>query len=499
MVSAIKVLQIGKKSRTESYDLKGIDWVFFKKDEITLDEEDVFDVVFLDEAVDRDTLKTLDPFIQTYHLFIHEDIKDYYLQNDNFIKRKLPKFYLEDEFLDLSKRLPFDYYRGQEGYSANLNEIHISYNGKQRIEGKSDMVLSGDFDGEVIALKRGFNLKSDQRVEVWIEYEKSKEITLSVVAYEILEGSLDRIVKTWHYDEEDLQQALVFAAPQSGSVNLSLIAKGSGKLTIGNIHIRRSRGKAGAFLVGGEVHYDASRREFISYFEPGNLKPPLNVYFSGYRTAEGFEGYFMMKKMKHPFLLLGDPRLEGGSFYIGSKEYEHLIIKVIKETLKKCGFDSRSLILSGLSMGSFGALYYGAQLDPHAIIVGKPIVNLGSMAENETLFRPNGFPTSFDVLKENSHGISDADCEELNQKFWTVFKKANFSNTKLAISYMRQDDYDGKAFKMLVDATHDQDVFIYGKGIEGRHNDNTSAIVSWFVSQYKYILKKDFEEGEMDE
>ena len=33
------------------------------------------------------------------------------------------------------------------------------------------------------------------------------------------------------------------------------------------------------------------------------MKPPLNVYFSGYRTAEGFEGYYMMKRMNAPFYL----------------------------------------------------------------------------------------------------------------------------------------------------------------------------------------------------
>lgn len=48
-------------------------------------------------------------------------------------------------------------------------------------------------------------------------------------------------------------------------------------------------------------------------------KPPLNVYFSGYRPAEGFEGYFMMNKMNAPFILIGDPRLEGGSFYLDPK------------------------------------------------------------------------------------------------------------------------------------------------------------------------------------
>ena len=54
------------------------------------------------------------------------------------------------------------------------------------------------------------------------------------------------------------------------------------------------------------------------------------MYFSGYRP-EGFEGYFMMNKMNAPFILIGDPRLEGGSFYLGSETFEQGIINVIQK------------------------------------------------------------------------------------------------------------------------------------------------------------------------
>lgn len=30
----------------------------------------------------------------------------------------------------------------------------------------------------------------------------------------------------------------------------------------------------------------------------------------------------MMNKMNAPFMLISDPRLEGGAFYLGSEEYE---------------------------------------------------------------------------------------------------------------------------------------------------------------------------------
>ena len=81
------------------------------------------------------------------------------------------------------------------------------------------------------------------------------------------------------------------------------------------------------------------------------------MYFSGYRP-EGFEGYFMMNKMNAPFILIGDPRLEGGSFYLGSETFEQGIINVIQKALDFLDFKHDELILSGLSMGSFGALYY---------------------------------------------------------------------------------------------------------------------------------------------
>jgi len=33
---------------------------------------------------------------------------------------------------------------------------------------------------------------------------------------------------------------------------------------------------------------------------------------------------------------------------------------------------------------------------------------------------------------------------------------------------------------------------VYGKGIHGRHNDDTGSIVGWFSNQYKKILREDF-------
>lgn len=97
-------------------------------------------------------------------------------------------------------------------------------------------------------------------------------------------------------------------------------------------------------------------------------------------------------------MLIADPRLEGGNFYLGSKAFEQKIVETIQDKLKLLGFTSADLILSGLSMGTFGALYYASDLRPNSVIIGKPLANIGTIALNERVLRPNGFPTSLDML-----------------------------------------------------------------------------------------------------
>ena len=49
---------------------------------------------------------------------------------------------------------------------------------------------------------------------------------------------------------------------------------------------------------------DSHRQEINYFFYPGDLKPPLAVYFSGYRRAEGFEGFGMMRSFRLSFSLV---------------------------------------------------------------------------------------------------------------------------------------------------------------------------------------------------
>ena len=58
---------------------------------------------------------------------------------------------------------------------------------------------------------------------------------------------------------------------------------------------------------------------------------------------------------------------------------------------------------------------------------------------------------------------------------------------------MIEDDYDRDAYESLLFHLRSGGVQVYGKGIHGRHNDNSAGIVNWFSSQLKQILREDFQ------
>ena len=168
------------------------------------------------------------------------------------------------------------------------------------------------------------------------------------------------------------------------------------------------------------------------------------------------------------------------------------MLDVIDEHLNKLGFYPEQLILSGISMGSFGSIYYGCDIRPHALILGKPLVSLGDIAKNERLKRPKGFPTSLDLLNKYGGGMDDEAIQTLDNKVLAKIRNTDFSHTKIIVSYMFEDDYDATAYNILLTELNSAGVQVYGKGLHGRHNDNSPGIVAWFKGQYNRVLKEDY-------
>lgn len=394
----------------------------------------------------------------------------------------------------------------QLGYKLNQNYLMVSSNFKGEVnrKGNSYIELTGDFGVtpyQLIVWKMTNQLEANQRMDFFPEFEileGSLEVSFKLFLIETTNGA---IVDVLEISYEDFKQKEFFTLKnqaESTYLNISLYVKGGmGKIKVGAMHLRNSLRKGHVLLPGGQRIFDPTglNGEVIYYFEPGDFKPPLAVYFSGYRSAEGFEGRKMMSQMGCPFLLIADPRLEGGNFYLGNESFEQKIVAVIQKKLEQLYFNSNDLILSGLSMGTFGALYYAADLQPNSVIIGKPLANVGTISVNGRVRRPNEFFTGLDILFHATGEVSGDNAKKLDARFWNKFRSGNYENTLFAITYMKEDDYDQRAFHQIQKLlkTEQPRVRILHKGWAGRHNDNSHAINQWFLKQYRNVMKYRFQ------
>lgn len=502
-MNKISVLQVGNEDLSLQLHIPdNVTWNYV--DDLEEATERGYDVCVLSRCVNKEEAYILLKKIRAYTLFLLDDV-----DVDKWTKwictsrrAKVLDIQTLQKFIEEDIHLYFPNHYGEKFDSKSLS-ISQSFKGSVFWNGYSGVELEGDYGDDFYQIaywRYNIPVFQDQTIDFWLEYEKDESVSIQLKIEQFQSGSISVLQNRWIYSEDDLKSIVhVTNNRMNGPVFISLLAKGKGKLKIVGLHDRYSRKEYGSFLPGGIRKVTSKREEVFMYFDPGDMKPPLNVYFSGYKTQEGFEGFYMMRNMGTPFLLISESRLEGGAFYLGDKEYENLIVSGIQDCLKQLGFDNSQLILSGLSMGTFGALYNGCKLRPHAILLGKPLASLGDIARNERISRPGGFPTSLDVLSKNYGDMSLKSIDALNHRFWDLFDQTDWSHTKFIISYMLEDDYDMTAYNRLISHIDDVGVEVIGKGVHGRHNDDTYSIVAWFKKQYDDILKSDFNRGEPDE
>lgn len=502
-MNKISVLQVGNEDLSLQLHIPDyVEWNYVNDLKEAIERG--YDVCVLNRCINEKEARILLKKIRAYTLFLLDDVQVDQWTTWICTSRRARVLDIQtlQEFVNDDIQLFFSYTYGEK-YDPHSLSISQSFKGSVSWDGFSGVELEGDYGNDFyqVAYWRGnIPVFKDQSIDFWLEYEKDDSVSIQLKIEQFQSGSLSTLQNRWIFSEEDLESVVCITNKKmDGPVFVSLLAKGKGKLKIVGLHDRHSRKEYGSFLPGGIRKVTSKREEVFMYFDPGDMKPPLNVYFSGYKTQEGFEGFYMMRNMGAPFLLISESRLEGGAFYLGDKEYENLIVSGIQDYLKQLGFDNSQLILSGLSMGTFGALYNGCKLRPHAILLGKPLASLGDMANNERISRPGGFPTSLDVLSKNYGDMSLKSIDALNRRFWELFDKTDWSQTKFVVSYMLEDDYDMTAYNRLISHIDDIGVEIIGKGVHGRHNDDTYSIVAWFKNQYDGILKSDFKRGDLNE
>lgn len=504
-MDTVKVLQLGNRDFSTIMHVSACAKWCYEPDFSELPKKD-FDVLILDREIAKEEFDYLMRFSKAYCVFLTENaVPRKGSVTGQLFKRKMGKKISFEELRNLLENDLPDYFPGSYGekYAPQFLSVAQGFKGSVSWRGYENVDLTGDYGDElaqIVFWRNNIPIHENQAIEFWLEYAKedtvaiSLEISLLYFTYNTKPDSQ----KVWSFSEDDLKDIVYVEnhLDKRGFLFVSLKAKGHGRLTITGLHDRYSRRGKGAFLPGGKRAVTAEREEIFYYFDPGNLKPPLNVYFSGYKTKEGFEGYYMMRNLGHPFLLIAECRLEGGAFYLGSKAFENTIERIIRKYMEALSFKHSQVILSGLSMGTFGALYYGCRIRPNTILLGKPLINMGIVAENERLKCPEGSHSWLDVLRKACGSLKPEAARRLDDRFWERFDRTDWSKTRFAAAYMIEDDLDGNAYENLKDHLSAGNTWIYGKGLHGRHNDDTYGIVSWFQNQYREIIRKDFDEKE---
>ncbi len=502
MENTIRILQAGGTSWQELYRIPDeVEWLHIPSSADSVPEDiadTTYDAVIIDGKISDKAYACLEKKTEPYTSFFTDRyVPDRRLQGllaDCYARKIID----EEGFI---QTIPLRFYKGQEGYKLHIKDMEITdpFRWNIRYIGEEYVELSVDEEpcfrqAAFFRYNAPLNIYARRAVDIWPEFRCQGDICLKYRVRMYSEEVSGTLLWEKVIEGEDLNRPILITEADRGYLAVQIYVCGRGRVELGPVHVRYSRLGLGHFLPGGRRHAASDRGELISYFHPGDRKPPLVVYFAGYRTAEGFEGRGIMRSLGSvPYLLLADPRLEGGAFYTGADDYEGNTAVVIQDALNRLHFNSDQVVFSGLSMGTYGAVYYGCRFLPKAIVIGKPILNLGTVADNERKNRMGQFPTSLDYLLMMTGGTKQEHIDRLDQRLWDRFNKADFRNTQFSIAYMLQDDYDKKAYTDIIQHLEDKSISVVGKGLEGRHNDNTAGVVHWFMGQLRRILREEFQ------
>ncbi len=492
----VRILQLGEEDWRNIYALPEIVRLDYVCRFVDVPNKP-YDMCFLDRTPMEDEMEALYQTVKAYTLFVTGRVK----QKEGIAwlcKSKKAQYIAKEDiqrFLLEETRYYFSKPHGEKFWFQNLT-ISRNFQGAIQWNGNYNVTLTGGFGEnffQTVFWRNHIVMQKGQVIDLWLEYDKTPGVSVALTVTQLAGGSMADILKRQEFKESELEQVISVESEKVNSdLFLSLSAKGIGELRIIALHYRNSRGKHGYFLPGGERYVTTKREELFAYFDPRDMKPPLNVFFSGWEITENFQGYNLNRKLGCPFLLLTEHRLMGGGFYVGSTEYEKLVTSVIEKYMKELGFSQEQVVLSGLSMGAYASMYYGCDIRPHALVLMKPLAGIGNVAANEKHFRPGGYPTSLDVLQYQSGGTDKEAVRKLNNKFWKKFDSADWGKSKFIVTYMIEDDFESGVYDDLISHLHSEGVQIYGKGIHGRHGDSQKAAANWFSRQFQKLLKEDF-------
>ncbi|WP_251717657.1 accessory Sec system protein Asp2 [Lactobacillus agrestimuris] len=511
----MRVLQLGEQNWKELYQIENdLEWHFndfaeFYQKEINSDNEKGnnkarqknFDVVIITgkNNMSSQDWEKLHSLVLSHHVLYMPDVIENIDESTNYFLKSLSAQPISEEPQELINKLLGRYFGGQSGLRIFPTELMLNSQVITDFEyvDAGHLKLNLDTNNEWISIgtyKSNLYIDPNKLINFWLSMKNNNfEVRLRIFTQDwgTSESVKDqRLLNLDTYDQDDYYSQLKIAKKaRISSINIEV--KGSGDLTIGIFHSRWGRDGIGILMPGGERIIDPVNRDDIAYlFNRGDMKPPLNVYFSGAREKEGFEGFYLFNNLQAPSLLFTDMRLSVGAFYDDKSGYIGKEIKrVINEKLAELGFDSSQLVMNGISMGTYPALKYGAQLQAYAINVAKPLTNLGYISTRMALERPDEFETICDIDNNLVDSLNKKELQKLDEKFWQEFNRQDLSKTRLFVGYMKNDDYDDHAIQDLSESPVVKKSLQFStQGFTGRHNDDP-MVNNWFIARLNEILK----------
>ncbi|WP_259711960.1 accessory Sec system protein Asp2 [Weissella cibaria] len=401
-----------------------------------------------------------------------------------------------------------NFFMGQRGIHSGVTEaldIAETFTGSVERRGRFQMTLSGDFGPTLqqvvtwhpISVEKfetvlaGMNgifldagdkkvyLEGDQRGDVYWEWH---------VEFIQPDGKLVQFVIPM---TESLQEHVFPDVHPFYSFQMSLWISGQGEVDFNRVIVRRSRSTYGTLLPGDEKQMTSTGDEVLSYFNPGDLKPPLLVSFTGSRLyGDGFEMMSVYGRHKLPYLLFTDSRTQGGAFMVGTPEYEQLVIDKIREKLQWLGFDEHDVVFQGYSMGSFPALYYARHFKPQGIIVSKAIVNLGTFSGQDGFAHGGTKDWPLDMRRHLFGRVLRADTPVIDQKLWQSMDQVDWTQVATYVFSLAQDEYDGQSLPQLLRFIKDRGGSVEHFWLDGDHLAHTDEMINFVEGKLELLIKR---------
>jgi len=147
-------------------------------------------------------------------------------------------------------------------------------------------------------------------------------------------------------------------------------------------------------------------------------------------------------------------------------------------------------------MGSYPAMYYAGDIKPGALVLAKPIINLGTLTADAEFAHQYNQDWTLDVRRHLTGYVRPNDTETLNQKLWRHISTVDWSTTTVALLTMAQDNYDGDSLPELLDYLDTHHALLTHQVEAGYHNEKIDEMVDFMMTQLTQLRDNRLAEDE---